>query len=99
MPQKMNWFIRIAVLEAISYLLLLGIAMPLKYLFDYPMAVTVVGWAHGVLFVLYLAFLVMCWRDYDWNFKRLTVYFAASLLPVAPFYIKRNLAKEYDAYL
>ena len=38
-------------LEAISFLTLLGIAMPLKYLGDMPQAVQVVGWIHGVLFV------------------------------------------------
>src|SRR5262249_19012058 len=46
--------VRIAGLaEGVSFLLLLGVAMPLKYFADYPMAVTVVGTIHGVLFILF----------------------------------------------
>ena len=44
---------RIGYAEAISFLVLLGVAMPLKYLAGMPMAVKVVGWIHGVLFVAY----------------------------------------------
>ncbi|MEL0005162.1 MAG: DUF3817 domain-containing protein, partial [Opitutales bacterium] len=40
-------------IEGISYLLLLGIAMPMKYFFGFPMAVKIVGMAHGVLFIAY----------------------------------------------
>jgi integral membrane protein len=95
MPQKIYWFARIAELEAISYILLLGIAMPLKYVLDFPFAVTVVGWAHGVLFMLYMGALMICWQEYPWSLKRVIIYFIAALLPIVPFYIKRNLAKEY----
>ena len=42
-----------ALLEGVSFLVLLGVAMPLKYYADYPMAVTVVGTVHGVLFLLF----------------------------------------------
>jgi len=47
-------FRAIAFIEGVSYLLLLGVAMPLKYFAGFPGAVMAVGWAHGVLFVLYL---------------------------------------------
>ena len=40
-------------IEGISYLLLLGVAMPMKYYFEMPMAVKITGMAHGVLFVAY----------------------------------------------
>jgi integral membrane protein len=59
MPSKIKTFATIAFLEGISFAVLLGIAMPLKYFFDLPVAVTVVGWAHGVLFMLY-AFIWYC---------------------------------------
>ncbi|MCH5690241.1 DUF3817 domain-containing protein [Niabella sp. W65] len=45
---------KIAFLEGISYLLLLLVAMPLKYLADIPEGVKYIGWAHGVLFVLFV---------------------------------------------
>jgi integral membrane protein len=44
----------IGIFEAISFLLLLGVAMPLKYIFDQPEMVRVVGMAHGVLWILYV---------------------------------------------
>lgn len=50
----------IGILEAISFILLLGIAMPLKYLFGQPELVRIVGMAHGILWVLYVG-----WQDSD----------------------------------
>jgi integral membrane protein len=88
-------FALIALFEGISYVLLLGIAMPLKYFFDFPAAVTVVGWAHGVLFMLYGLWLVLCWKEYAWSFTRVIAYFIASLLPIVPFVVERRLKREY----
>ena len=44
-------------IEGVSYLLLLGVAMPMKYFFDLPLAVKIVGMVHGVLFLGYASFL------------------------------------------
>lgn len=44
----------IGLLEGISYLVLLLIAMPLKYLADWPLAVRIVGTVHGGLFILFI---------------------------------------------
>jgi integral membrane protein len=89
-------FSNVALAEGISYVLLLGIAMPLKYFFNMPVAVKIVGWAHGVLFVWYCILLVICWKRYQWKFKRVLFYFGASLLPFLPFYVERELKKEYS---
>ena len=96
MNSTIKTFTTIAFLEGVSYVVLLGIAMPLKYIFDMPLAVKFVGWAHGVLFVAYGAFLLLCWIKYKWSFKRVVVYFIASLLPLLPFWVERNLKKEYQ---
>ena len=88
-------FSTIAIIEGISYIVLLGIAMPLKYFFSMPMAVKLVGWAHGVLFIAYVLFLVLCWVKYQWRFRRVVFYFLASLLPILPFFVERDLKKEY----
>ncbi|MGN6531837.1 MAG: DUF3817 domain-containing protein, partial [Ginsengibacter sp.] len=48
--RQLRW---IGIAEGISFLLLLGVAMPLKYLYDFPVAVKVTGWIHGLLFILY----------------------------------------------
>ena len=87
-------FRQVAVLEGISYILLIFIAMPLKYWADMPEAVKYTGWAHGVLFVLYAAMLVMCWYRYKWPFGKAALIFIASLLPFAPFYVDRKLKAD-----
>jgi integral membrane protein len=82
-------------MEGISYIVLLGIAMPLKYFFEMPVAVKVIGWIHGALFIAYGVFLLLCWFKYQWRFKRVIFYFLASLLPILPFFVERDLKKEY----
>ena len=75
-----------ALLEGVSFLLLLGVAMPLKLYADYPMAFTVVGWAHGVLFVLFgLAVLEAMVRVRWWSAGWTLAAFAASVLPFGTF--------------
>ena len=54
----------ISIIEGLSYLLLVFIAMPLKYMFDYPLAVKIVGMSHGVLFILFFVALVMAMNKY-----------------------------------
>jgi integral membrane protein len=73
-------------LEGVSFLVLLGIAMPLKYVWEEPQAVRVVGMAHGVLFLAYVAAAVQAWLDYDWSWKRAALVIAASLVPFGTFY-------------
>jgi integral membrane protein len=94
--QTVKRFATIAFWEGISYVLLLGIAMPLKYYFEFPFAVKVVGWAHGVLFVAYGIMLVLCWIKCKWSFLRVVLYFFASLLPILPFIVERKLKQEYQ---
>ena len=83
-----------AIVEGISTIILFCIAMPLKYLADFPQAVTYVGWLHGLLFIAYCYLLVMCWLTYGWKFGRVVVFFLASLVPFAPFLVERKLRHE-----
>ena len=80
----------LAFLEAISFLLLLGIAMPLKYVWDLPQMVQTVGMAHGVLFLLYIAGAVYMSQKLNWTIKQLAIAIFCSILPFGPFYIERN---------
>ncbi|MFD1143220.1 DUF3817 domain-containing protein [Larkinella insperata] len=84
----------IGILEGISYLVLLGIAMPLKYWANLPMAVKLVGWAHGVLFIAYMLALVSVTFDRRWSFGRVVVAFIASLVPFGTFWLDTRLKKE-----
>ena len=91
---SLNTFRKVAVAEGISYLLLLFVAMPLKYWANMPLAVKYTGWAHGVLFIAYAACLCMAWQETKWKFGKALLIFFASLLPLAPFFVDRNLKAE-----
>ncbi|HJK98568.1 MAG TPA: DUF3817 domain-containing protein [Polyangiaceae bacterium LLY-WYZ-14_1] len=77
--------------EGVSYLLLLGIAMPLKYLAGWPLAVQVVGWAHGVLFVAFGLVALQVTIARRWPFRRLVEAGLAALLPFGPFVWDRKV--------
>lgn len=83
-------------LEGTSYLILLFIAMPLKYLFGEPAAVQVVGSAHGGLFVLYVGVALWASRKLEWPFVRLAAVILAAVLPFGPFVLDRSLRKEIE---
>lgn len=76
----------VAFLEGVSYLVLLGIAMPLKYIAGIPQAVRVVGMAHGVLFVLFVILLIQVATERSWTFKKSSLSFFSSLVPFGTFY-------------
>ncbi len=100
MHTTLSLFRRIALAEGISMVVLVLIAMPLKYLTDLtwgPLTVKYVGWAHGLLFIAYVIFLLLCWDAYKWSFKRVVVFFLASLIPFAPFLVERQLKEETPA--
>ncbi|MFT7156714.1 MAG: integral membrane protein [Parvicella sp.] len=90
MDKTVKTFKVISTLEAISFLLLLGIAMPLKYVWDLPQMVQTVGMAHGVLFLLYIAGAVYMSQKLNWTIKQLAIAIFCSILPFGPFYIERN---------
>lgn len=84
----------IALLEGISYLVLLFIAMPLKYGADMPLPVKYTGWAHGVLFVLYLVFLLEVTIKLRWSLLTAFIAFVASLIPFGTFVLDKQLLKK-----
>lgn len=77
-------------MEAISFLLLLGIAMPLKYIWDMPVFVQVVGMAHGILFMMYIAGAWIMKEKLNWSWMVFLIAVACSVLPFGPFYIERK---------
>ena len=70
--------------------------MPLKYALDYPWAVKVVGWAHGVLFMLFCICLLWTVLVARWPLVRAVIVFASALIPFGPFLIDRRM-KAYAA--
>jgi integral membrane protein len=84
----------IGIAEGFSFLILLLIAMPLKYMFGFPLAVKYVGWAHGLLFILYIIAVFAAIRAMKWGFKGVVVAMIASLLPAGTFVLDRSLRKR-----
>ncbi|BAB07037.1 DUF3817 domain-containing protein [Halalkalibacterium halodurans] len=83
--------------EGISFILLLGIAMPLKYMFDIPLAVTIVGAIHGVLFIIYvLAIMFMHGSNQWWKISHSLLALLASVLPFGPFILDKKILKAHD---
>ncbi|MFA9214338.1 MAG: DUF3817 domain-containing protein [Candidatus Methylacidiphilales bacterium] len=84
----------IAIAEGISFLVLLLIAMPLKYLMQIPEPVKYVGWAHGVLFVLYGILLLQVFIVVKWSFIKTLVAFLVSFIPFGTFWLDARINKE-----
>lgn len=89
----------VGIAEGVSYLLLLGIAMPLKYLAGYPLAVEVVGWVHGLLFMLYVAAVAEVMINRNWSLTETAVALVASVVPFGPFLLDRRLKREMASEL
>ncbi|MCX8491815.1 MAG: DUF3817 domain-containing protein [Cyclobacteriaceae bacterium] len=86
----------VGISEGISFLVLLLIAMPLKYFFGWPMAVKVVGWIHGILFVAYIAAVLLAIRAMKWNWFSVGVALAASLIPIGTFVLDKSLKRREE---
>lgn len=84
----------VAIAEGISYIILVFIAMPLKYLADFPEMVTYVGWAHGALFVAFVALLALSQILYRWSFLKFSLAFISSLIPFGTFILDKHLKED-----
>lgn len=82
-------------IEGTSTLVLFFIAMPLKYAADMPMAVTIVGNIHGILFLLYVALAFLAKRRYAWPWGRMLALWIAAVVPFGPFIMDRYIARWY----
>ena len=93
MFSSLNIFRIVALLEGVSYILLLFIATPIKYLLDDPQYVKMLGMPHGVLFIAYIAFAVLFKKDFSWTNKEFMIVILASIIPFGTFYIDRKYLK------
>lgn len=91
MKTPVSFLRSVALLEAVSFLLLLFIAMPLKYGLGMPMAVKIMGSVHGGLFVLFCFALWRVLMTTNWPLGRAALVFIASLVPFMPFIIDRRM--------
>ncbi len=84
----------VALAEGVSFLVLLLVAMPLKYRFGMPQAVRVVGSLHGLLFLLFIASLFRVVLERRWSLVRTLLAFVSSLVPFGTFVFDRSLKRE-----
>jgi integral membrane protein len=87
----------IGLVEGVSFLVLLFVAMPLKYLAGLPEMVKLVGWAHGLLFVLFVVALVHVAWVVRWPMARIAGAFVASLVPFGTFVLDTRIRRELAA--
>lgn len=97
MSTPLQRFRLVALLEGLSYVLLVFVAMPLKYLMDLPQAVRALGSAHGALFVLFVVLLAHVLVVRQLSFGRAALAFAASLVPFGAFWFEAKLRREEAA--
>jgi len=90
----LNIFRITALLEGISYILLLFIATPIKYLLHDASYVKLLGMPHGLLFIGYIVLAFMIRKELRWNTKQFAFVLLASILPFGTFYIDRKYLKK-----
>jgi integral membrane protein len=97
MNKTFSWFRKIAIAEGISFIVLLFIAMPLKYIGHIPIAVTICGGLHGILFIAY----VVLAREVKTTYKKDLRWFGkamlASVLPFGTFVMDKQWRREEAA--
>ena len=85
-----NTFRIISFLEGVSYLLLLFIASPIKYLQGDASYVKILGMPHGILFMLYVVMAIVIKKEMNWNSKTLGLILVASIIPFGTFYVDKK---------
>lgn len=88
---RMRW---VGMLEGVSFLLLMGVGMPLKYFAGMPEAVKYTGWIHGLLFIGYCLAILNALVAGRISFKDSVIAFMASLVPFGPFIVDRRFAAD-----
>jgi integral membrane protein len=85
-----NTFRIISFLEGVSYLLLLFVAVPIKYFQGDVSYVKMLGMPHGLLFMSYIVLAVILQKKMKWNLKSLGIVVLASVIPFGTFYVDKK---------
>lgn len=89
-----SFFRKLSFLEGVSFLLILFITMPLKYLFDTPQPNKIIGMAHGFLFIGYVVMAFMVKPEKKWNIKTLLIVLACSIIPFGTFWMDKKYLRD-----
>ncbi|MEY3090116.1 MAG: hypothetical protein RL113_432 [Pseudomonadota bacterium] len=91
---ELNKFRLVNKIEGISFIILVFIAMPLKYGLDYPLAVKIVGMTHGLLVFAFIYQIIEAKKEANFTLKETAIYAILSLLPFGSFYTESLLRKK-----
>ena len=91
---ELNTLLRVGFWEGISYILLLGVAMPLKYYGGIPKTVSYTGMVHGVLFIAFMMLIIQALSNQLINRKQAFMLAFASILPLGTFFLDRLLVRK-----
>jgi integral membrane protein len=83
-------------IEGLSFIILIFIAMPLKYSFGYPVATKIVGMAHGLLVFVFIYQIIEAKKEAGFTIKETALYSLLSLIPFGSFYTDRLLVKKIE---
>tara|TARA_B100000575_G_scaffold294656_1_gene312732 strand:+ start:600 stop:887 length:288 start_codon:yes stop_codon:yes gene_type:complete len=92
--KKIFIFRLIALLEGLSFIFLVFLGMPLKYLYGNEMLVKILGMPHGILFIVYVLTAFLLKNKLELNIKELLIVLIASVIPFGTFYIDYKFLKS-----
>jgi integral membrane protein len=92
--KKLDRFLKTGLAEGLSFVILLTIAMPLKYMANMALPVRIVGMLHGVLFIMYTLYLLQAAIAYKWTITKTAAAFFLSFIPMGTFFLESLLRKE-----
>jgi integral membrane protein len=95
--KKLDRFLKTGLAEGLSFIILLTIAMPLKYMAGMALPVRIIGMLHGVLFILYTLYLLQAAIAYKWTISKTAAAFFLSFVPLGTFFLESLLRKEIKA--
>lgn len=87
-------FKKLAIAEGISFLIILGITMPLKYILDYGMPNKIIGLIHGALFIYYCIAVFIVKDKFGWDFKNILIALFAAVITFGTFYVEKKMIAE-----
>jgi integral membrane protein len=89
-------FKNIAILEGVSYLVLLANMLLIKpsNIDLYKSLLYPIGMTHGMLFICYVLFTILLIKSQEWNSKTAVIILGASLLPFATFYVEKKYLRH-----
>jgi integral membrane protein len=92
----LNRFLKVGLAEGLSFIILLAIAMPLKYFAGIPAAVRIVGMLHGLLFIAFCITLLHAAKVYRWKIITVIVAFLLSFIPFGTFYLEKVIKNQHS---